>query len=119
MRHTISISRILRGSAMLLCLGVMGPLSYAQSGAPEDVPGQTIPPGDPTPKPPVQKTAVPHRSATTPAARKIARRKTKAVAKTPTTSVNTAQPNANHDEHGDPSQAQQNADGTLNGSDWH
>ena len=119
MRHTNSISRFLYGSATLLCLG-LAPLAYAQSGAPDDVPGQTIPSEDTTPKPPVQKTVVPHRSATKPAARKIARRNTKTPAKTTTTSVgNTAQPNVNHDEHGDPSHAQQNADGTLNGSDWH
>jgi hypothetical protein len=104
---------------MLLCLGVAAPPAYA-GGASADVPGQVIPPEDTKPKPPVQKTVGPHRSATTPAARKVARRKTKTATKAPASSVSsTAQSNVSHDEHGDPSQVQQNADGTLNGSDWH
>jgi hypothetical protein len=117
MRYTISTWKFLRGSAMLLCLGAATPLAYAQSGASADVPGQTIPPGNPKPKPPVQKAVVQPSSATA-SAQKITRRKTKTVKKAPGASV-TTQPNVSHDEHGDPSQAQQNADGTLNGSDWH
>jgi hypothetical protein len=120
MRHTISISKVLRAGAILLALGSAATLAYGQNGAPADVPGQVIPSESTTPKPSVHKTIVPRRSSSTPSARKISRHKTKAVAKAPATSVtNTAQTNVSHDEHGDPSQAQQNADGTLNGSDWH